>query len=116
MKVINDNESVKELNNNTLRITLEDYTQIFLEEHYILLALNSSKARRNFNFLLFDLFVFVVLIISGLIFLNINAKASVTLFVNQLIVSVFVASVIDILKNILFAVRIEFKAYGIREN
>ena len=115
MKVINESDSTNELDNNKLRITMEDYIQIFWEEHYILLALNSPQARRNFSFLLFDLFVFVVLIIAGLIFLNISAKASVTLFANQMIVSVFIATVIDILKNILLAVRFEFKAYGIRE-
>lgn len=115
LKVINESKSIKKLDNSSLRIILEDYIQIFWEEHYILLTLNSPQARRNFNFLLFDLFVFVVLIITGLIFLNISTKASLTLFVNQLIVSVFIATVIDILKNILLAVRFEFKAYGIRE-
>lgn len=115
MKVINESESIKELDNNKLRITIKDYIHIFLDEHYTLLSLNSSRARRNFYFLMFDLFVFVVLIISGLIFLNISAKASMTLFANQLIVSVFVATVIDILKNILVAVRFEFKTHGIRE-
>lgn len=116
MKVINESESIRKLDNNTLRKTMEDYSQIFLEEHYILIKLNSPKARRNFNYLMFDLFIFIVLIITGLLFLNIRAKASMTLFVNQLIVSVFVATVIDILKNILQAVRFEFKAHGIKEN
>lgn len=116
MKVLNESESIKKLDNNTLRKTMEDYCQIFLEEHYLLIALNSSKARRNFNYLMFDLFIFIVLIITGLIFLNISAKASMTLFVNQLIVSVFVATVIDILKNILQAVQFEFKAHGIKES
>ncbi len=115
IQVINKGQSVKKLNNYTLRLSLEDYIQIFWEEHYILLQLNSPQARRFFNFLLFDLFVFVVLIIAGLIFLNISAKASLIIYVNQLIVSIFVATVIDMLKNILEAIRFEFKAYGIRE-
>lgn len=116
MNIINEDDSMKEPDNNKLRLTLEDYKQMFWEEHYVLLSLNSQLARRNFNFLMFDLLIFVILIIAGLIFLNISTKASLTLFVNQIIVSVFIASVIDILKNILFAVRFEFKAYGIRES
>ncbi len=116
IKVISEDDSIKDLDNNLLRLTFLDYNQLFLEEHYVLLVLNSSKARRNFYFLMFDLFVFVMLIITGLIFFNVNVDPTITLFVNQLIVSIFIASVIDILKNIFQAVQFEFKAYGIRES
>ena len=35
---------------------------------------------------------------------------------NKLIIAIFIALVIDILKNIISAIRFEFKAYGIKEN
>jgi hypothetical protein len=116
INIINESESIRIFNNNTLSQTLNDYIHIFLEEHYILRALNSRAARSYFNNLLFDLFVFVILIIAGLILLNVTSNPSIELTVNQLIVAVFIATVIDILKNIVLAVRFEFKAHGIKES
>lgn len=116
INIINESESISIFNNNTLSQTIHDYIHIFLEEHSILRALNSRAARSYFNNLLFDLFVFVVLIIAGLILLNVTSKPATELLVNQLIVAVFIATVIDILKNIVLAVRFEFKAHGIKES
>lgn len=61
----------------------------------------------TFNLLIIDFILSFILIIVGLLSLNISISSGTELAINNLIVSFFIVMVIDILKNVIFAIRNE---------
>jgi len=107
LKIIYPNFKEEDLNNKTIQALFDDFPQKFIREQYFLTQRNNKSFGRSFNRLLFDLVIFVILIIFGVFLISINIVDSCKMFYTNIIVSGFIIIVIDLLVNVIRSIRKE---------
>lgn len=109
LKIIYPDFKEEDFNNKKLKQLFDDFADGFIREHYYLTSRNSVSFGKSFNSLLFDLVVFVSLIICGILIFSISLTADLKLNFTNIIVAVFSATVIDLLANVILSIRKELK-------
>ena len=107
LKIIYPDFSEEDFNNKKLKQLFDDFADGHIREQYYLTQRNSVSFGKSFNSLLFDLVVFVLLIICGILILSVDLTADLKLIITNIIVALFSAIVIDLLANVIMSIRKE---------
>lgn len=107
LKIIYPDFKTEDLNNNRIKKLFDDFADGLIREQYILTQRNSISFGKSFNALLFNLIMFVLLIIGGVLVFSINISIDLKLYITNIIVALFSATVIDLISNVIVSIRKE---------
>lgn len=99
--------NIDNLDNVKLQNTFSDFQESTTRKLYYLTQKNSASFGKQFNLLLTNLSLFVIMIIVGVMILSLNYKESVKIFHLQIYISFFILLVIDLLVNVVQSIRNE---------
>jgi hypothetical protein len=107
LRVIYPERTEFELSNHTFYDLFPYFSGKILNELYYLTSLNSKALSSSLSSLLVDLISFICILISGVIMLSISINSYAKILLINVLVALFIISVVDLLINIIIAIRKE---------
>ena len=107
IKLIHPEYEPAEINNEKLQSLFDEVNEAITRKMYMLTQKNNKFLGRRMNLLLLDLILFVLIILSGVFILSLNYVDFKKIFDIQVWISIFIISVIDLIINVIYAIRKE---------
>lgn len=109
LRIIYPEKTEFELTNNTFYDLFPYFSGKVIKELYYLTSLNSKTLSSSSSSLLVDLISFICILILGVIMLSITFNSYAKIILINILVSIFIISVVDLLINIISSIKKELR-------